>query len=54
MESGQRSLRMRGPMAKSDKLGESEKAPWFEITDTLPQAQRGGEEIEVQLKAAAK
>jgi hypothetical protein len=30
----------------------SEKAPWYEITDALPQAQHGVEEIEAQLKAA--
>ena len=30
----------------------SEKAPWFEITDALPQSQRGVEELEAQLKAA--
>ena len=30
----------------------SEKAPWYEITDTLPQAQRGVEEIEAQFVVA--
>ena len=31
----------------------SEKAPWFEITDDLPQSLGGGEELEAQAKAAA-
>ena len=30
----------------------SEKAPWYEITDALPQSPRGVEEIETQLKDA--
>ena len=31
----------------------SEKAPWYDITDDLPQSQRGVEELEAQAKAAA-
>lgn len=30
----------------------SEKAPWFDITDDLAQAPRGGEELEAELRAA--
>jgi len=39
----------RRPMAH---IWVSEKAPWYEITDTLPRAERGGEELEAQLKGA--
>ena len=31
----------------------SEKAPWYDITDGLPQAQRGGEELEAAAVALA-